>query len=247
MNQVFSLTRMRSLLTYKFYLNYKTWGMQLLAFTGIFILVTSLMAFVMPAEAINVLFEVFFILTIFACGLYISSRSYADLKNTGKGFLFMQLPVSVFEKFIVPAFFGGIIFPLLFAMFYSLVSHLSSMFIQFMYGIRVNPMSLFSDLQIVAIKLFIAVQSFFLIGSLHFKKQHLLWTSLTILTIVALFLAVWIPVSRLAFGSFQSNVNWVNLNINVTARGFTSTDLKLILFTSFGWLISYFKLKEKEV
>lgn len=243
MNQIFSISRLLPFLKYKLVLNYKTWLIQLGAFIGIFTAISALFFIELSSVEFGDYYIAMQILTLFPCGFYITSRSYHELSSTGNGFLFMQLPVSTFEKFVVPALFSGIVFPIMFMLFFSGVGSLSNAFLSIFYHYTPFQVPVFTDVNLQVFKAYVTIQPFFLIGSIKFKKQHLLWTAISMVSIVLVFLLFWIPISKLAYGSD----NYTIINFTINDSGFSVSDLVLLAIMLIGWTISYFTLKEREV
>lgn len=246
MNQINSYQQLKYFLVYKFTLNYPTWLKQLGAFLGIFTVVTGFLLLNTPADAFDDIYLMLYIVTLFACGYYITSRSFYELESTAKGFLFMQLPVSTTIKFWVPAIFSGIIFPILFTFFYAFVVDISNALWSLFYQFNPYRFTIINEHVIIAFKTSLLFQAYFLIGSIGFKKQHLLKSALAIATVFAGLLTLLIPISRMAFGTFDHNGSILG-NFQITAYGFTYSDVLILVALGIGWIIAYFKLKEREV
>ncbi len=242
----FELKTLKYHLVYKLTLNYKTWLKQLGAFVGIYTVIFGFLFLTNEPKVFHSMFMLFYLLTSLACGFYITSRSFHELESTGKGFLSMQLPVPTRIKFWVPALFSGLIFPVLFLFFYAGVVDFVSYFWSLFYHFEPTTFKIFDEFTFIFFKLYFIFQSFFLVGSIAFKKQHLLKSALTIATIFAGLLTLWIPVARLAFGTFNHTESPLG-NFQITAFGFTYSDVILIVLMAIGWTIAWFKLKEREV
>lgn len=243
MNQIFSLNRIVPFLKYKWVLNYRTWLIQLAAFAGIYTIVSALF-FVNPdSNMFEPYYQLTKIVTLLACGFYITSRSYSELSSTSHGFLFVQLPVSIFEKTIVPIVFGGIIFPFLFILFFTGVANLSNLILSWFYHFNPFTLQLFSGDNVRFLKGFLVLQPFFLVGAIKFKKQHLLWTSISLVSISVVFFLIWILIAKHAYGTSQNNAfEFLRIEDTITKK-----DIVLLLMMIIGWVIAFFKLKEREV
>lgn len=247
MNQVFNIKRFSAYCKYKLVLNYKIWFKQLVAYAGIFTIVTGLFFININEQLFNEIYQLLFFMVMVSCVLYITSRSFHELESTSKGFLFMQLPVSKFEKFIVVALGTTIVFPILLALYYVGVAIVSNFFWSIIHGFEPFYFKLFSNTNIIVFKALLMVQPFFMLGSVAFKKQHLLRTAIVFVTVATGLISAWLIVVRIAFGTFHVDKGLLSNVYHITVNGFTLNDLVIIVMILVGWLISWFKLNEKEV
>jgi len=97
---------------------------------------------------------------------------------------------------------------------------------------------------------FTLIQSVFLTGSLYFKRNAIGRTIMTFI-ILSIFLGIIeLIIFKLTFGSFEMNGQSFNLSIsgNNLFPGFESaTQYLKYLLIPFFWLVSYFRLTEKQV
>lgn len=249
MNSIISIQRLRPYIHYKLTLNIKTWLIQLIAFFGIFTLFSGL--FFIDAERQNMHFfgfyHTFYNLTFFACAMYITSRSFHELSGTSKGFLFMQLPISVLEKFSLVAICTSIAFPLLFTGFYILVAKTSNLMWSSIYGIQHYSYAIPAKDFVGILRFYLLLQPLFLIGSIKFKKQHLLWSTVSLTAIFSVFLAIWISINKL-FSSLDGNYDtFLGTGITLTETSFVASDILIFSIAIAAWIVGYYQLKEREV
>lgn len=99
---------------------------------------------------------------------------------------------------------------------------------------------------------FTSTQSIFLLGSLFFKRNAIGRTFLSLIAISLVFIFIQIVLIKINYGSWETNINLNNTILLPTGmKLFQDYEwiLKLLtyLFIPFLWLVSYFRLTEKEV
>ena len=238
----FNIIRFIKLLQYRTSIHKTRWLMQLAGLTGVALLITSL--FIKEVAHYHVFNDFYGTLLGFSVvfiGAYLSSRAFTELKNTSSGFLYLMLPASTFEKFIIPSLFSGILFFAFYLGVYALLANLSN----FIWGLAYHfPMEIYNplaaesmDYTLGGFKAFLILQPLFLLGSVVFKKNHFIATSIVIFILLILISLISLISVRIASGEFESiNIKIENISI-----------YWIIIFHFIINIAIFFKLKEKQI
>ena len=192
--------------------------------------------------------------SFFIMGYIFTSMVYSELRTPQRGYLFMILPASTLEKLIVPWILSSVLYIIasLFAMF--LINIL-------LIGVAIlfsgNHVPLFNPLSPAVLKMFaiyLVTQSVFLLGAIYFKRYHFLKTVLS-LFVICMIISFYVGITArlIVFHNFQS-ISFDNNNMPENVQNFfsyTFTPIIKVLFwgflAPFFLLVSYFRLREKEV
>jgi len=216
--------------------------MQLAGLTGIALLITSLfIKDIARYHAFDNFYGTLLGFSVVFIGVYLSSRAFIELKNTSNGFLYLMLPASTFEKFIIPSLFSGILFFTFYLGVYALLANLSN----FIWGLAYHfPMEVYNPLATKSInytlgglKAFLILQPIFLLGSVIFKKNHFIATAIVVFVLLILISFISLLSVKIASGEFESiNLDVENINI-----------YWIIIFHIIINIATFFKLKEKQI
>ena len=200
--------------------------------------------------------QYFFIPPYVIIGVLFTSLAYKDLLHVNKAYAYLTLPVSNFERTVSMLLLTTVVYTVLFIVYYLVFSTLLNAL-----GMMISPrefafFDFTSEPVIKAIKLYLVIQSVFLLGAAAFKKFPFLFTLLTIfLAAVTLIIITLISVRLLFAEYFGSNMD-INMKdyVSKDLQNFLTEDLAKILETVFWyilapvcWVITYLKLKEREV
>ena len=197
----------------------------------------------------------FFIPPYIIIGVLFTSLAYKDLLHVNKKYSYLTLPVSNFERLISMLLLTTVVYTALFIVYYFVLSLLLNGL-----GVIISPREFFlfditAEPVVKAIKLYLVIQSIFLLGAAAFRRFPFLFTLLTLfLTAVAL-IVITLIAARIIFADYFVN------NININFDGDISLDMENFLKNSvenladafwyvlapFCWFITYLKLKEREV
>ncbi len=238
----FNITRFIKLLQYRISIHKTRWLMQLAGLTGIALLITSLfIKDIARYHAFDNFYGTLLGFSVVFIGVYLSSRAFIELKNTSNGFLYLMLPASTFEKFIIPSLFSGILFFTFYLGVYALLANLSN----FIWGLAYHfPMEVYNPLATKSInytlgglKAFLILQPIFLLGSVIFKKNHFIATAIVVFVLLILISFISLLSVKIASGEFESiNLDVENINI-----------YWIIIFHIIINIATFFKLKEKQI
>lgn len=203
---------------------------------------------------------VLFCIILFIGGIHFSAHIFHEIHRPSSGMHYIHIPASRVEKFFVNGALTLLIFPLLcFLLFYAatLFGNLIEPIMPSILNYKTIDIStLFpSSYTGKTVEQFVLVQAIFFLGALIFKKHP---TTKTIISVIAF--GVVIGVVQIPLAQFLWSNSEVELSLLFKGGGlqiggniFDSTVLKYAdqifnyIIVIFLWVVSYFKLKEKEV
>jgi len=269
MNQFFSFKRFSLLVSKHWADNKKRYSLSVLAFIGLLItwfVFTMLAGFDRPmVEEIQM---ITFYLSLFAVGSFYASQYFSDLGSRAKGINFLLVPASAFEKLLCSLLYTVVLFFVVFLTTFYLVDTLMVVIansfprvpktsVLNIFNVVVVPVNL--DATINFLLFFFAVQSAFLLGSVYFEKFSF------IKTIISCFVAGFILFCVMYFfgTKFLPNGDYPKGFLNayrvyidgendrlVQLPDWIGQVLRFIVFYTiapFLWVVTYYRLKEKQV
>lgn len=273
MNQFFSFNRFQLLVLKHWADNKKRYGLSVLAFIG---LLTAWFVLFMLADRQNMMHrelqQVTFFLSLFAVGTFYASQYFHDLGSRAKGINFLLVPASTFEKLLCSLLYTVILFSVVFIASFYLVDTLmvaiannlsaenaAAEKITVINVFDVTLLSFNRDSVVNFLLFFFSVQSAFLLGSVYFEKYSF------IKTIIAGFVACFILFCLMYFfnelvlpkggyhngflTSYRVHIDGINDRLIQVPRWIGETFLFLAMYfiAPFVWIVTYFRLKEKQV
>ena len=256
----FDLKRFGHLLKRESFSNLKLFVIALGAVSGILLIVflISVLQWDNSGRLIDTRWEAhqyFFIPPYIIIGVLFTSLAYKDLLHVNKAYAYLTLPVSNFERTLSMLLMTTVVYTVLFVIYYWLFSVLLNAL-----GMIISPREfVFFDFTaepvVKAIKLYLVIQSIFLLGAAAFKKFPFLFTLLTIfLAAVALIIITLISVRLIFAEYFVSSVNmdmddYISEDMENFLKGVVKSLETAFWYglAPFCWVITYLKLKEREV
>lgn len=267
MTNRFSLKRLLLLIQKQFSENIKLYLYGTLAMLGLLIIVMLLWT---TMGGIRYKGEI--LLNIYLIGLFISGAIFANfsfnmLSNKSKGIYWLTLPASHGEKLACAIFFNLIVFTTVYTLCYYLVSQGAVAYIKEMMRqhplkyqykeINWNEEDVRREITVFGYAFF-AVQAFYLLGSVAIKKfSFVLTTAIGALLIIGF--VFFMQYLSHALEKFHVGYNLINAR-NYPANGnsyheysINHTVSNIIIFLAkfiwapFFWLVTWFKLREKEI
>lgn len=187
-------------------------------------------------------------------GIFISGMAFTNFRSKEKTMNYLMLPASTLEKFISELLTTTIVFAIGYTILFfafNLVTYLLGS----MYGLPVEMMDITNVNVLKGFMFYVIFQSIFLAGSATFKKVPLFFTSFTIFVAGIAILIFIVLVTTFLKGEFE-NLAFGSFNIN--SNTFPEIDIEnhpLVLIPKYMfyyltaplfWLVTYFKIKEKE-
>ena len=270
MNQFFSFKRFSLLVLKHWADNKKRYALSVLAFIGLLI---TWFAFTMLTRMDGIpmsrtVQQVTFFLALFGVGTFYASQYFRDLGSRAKGINFLLVPASAFEKLLCSILYSVLLFFVVFTACYYLVDVLMVAIAKTFSGdkkpavfnvFEVIVLRFNSDSTINFLLFFFSVQSVFLLGSVYFEKYSF------IKTIICGFVAGFILFCFMYFfneqllpdgdyprgflTSYRVHVDGVNDKLVEVPRWIGEVFRFLIMYAvaPFFWIVTYCRLKEKQV
>jgi hypothetical protein len=273
MNQFFSFRRFSLLVSKHWADNKKRY---LLSVTGFVLLLIVWFIFTILVDQHKPMGQeiqiITFFFSLFGAGTFYASQYFRDLGSRAKGINFLLVPASAFEKILCSILFTVVIFFSVFtAAFYmvdALMVMISNQLLTAHDPIRhegvinvvraaILPFDGMSTLNMLLI--FLAIQSIFLLGSVYFAKYSFIKTVISgFVVFFVFFCLVYLLYERLMprggyvgglLTSYRVTVNGNDDHL-VKIPDWIDRVIYFILMyaiTPFLWVVSYYRLKEKQV
>jgi hypothetical protein len=268
MNQFFSFKRFTLLVLKHWADNKRRYSLSVLALTG---LLAGWFVLMMLGEAGNPMNEeiqraaYFFLL--FAAGAFYASQYFGDLGSKGRGSNFLLVPASSFEKLLCALLFGVLLFFVAFTAVFYLVDVVMVNIANSYWAADAGKASVTNVFKASVLEsnngsamrlllLYFPLQSAFLLGSVYFERYSFIKT---IISGFAAFLIVF-GVVYLLYSQLDP---WENLPGGTLASsgagldeppaevpawvGKTYRSIVMYAFAPFFWIVTYYRLKEKQV
>jgi hypothetical protein len=273
MNQFFNLKRFTLLVLKHWADNKKRYGLAVVAFIGLLItwFVFSMLTEIDPPMSKD-LQHVTFFLSLFAVGTFYASQYFHDLGSRPKGINFLLVPASAFEKLLCSILYTVLFFFVVFITCFYLVDFLMVNIANSIYGsdnvagktpvlniFKVVLLRFNTDTTINFLLFFFSVQSAFLLGSVYFEKYSF------IKTIISGFVGVFILFCMMYFftekllprgdypmgflTAYRIYVDGINDHLVQVPRWIGHLFRFLVMYgiAPFLWIVTYYRLKEKQV
>ena len=273
MNQFFSFKRFSLLVLKHWADNRKRYGLSALAFIGllitwfVFTMLTGMDTYPMGREAQ----QVTFFLSLFVVGTFYASQYFRDLGSRSKGINFLLVPASSFEKLLCSLLYTVVLFFVVFvAAFYlvdilmvaianSLPADAASEKPTVINVFKIALVRFNRDSTINFLLFFFSVQSAFLLGSVYFEKYNFIKTIISgfvgcfiLFCLMYFFSQELLPDGDYSSGfltAYRVHVDGVNDRL-VQVPGWIGEVFRFLLMYAiapFLWIVTYYRLKEKQV
>lgn len=271
MNQFFSFKRFSLLIAKHWAENRRRYGLSILAIVGLLI---TWFVFLMLADTGQLMGEdvqlITFFLFLFTIGSFYASQFFRHLGSREKGSAFLLVPASAFEKLLCSLVYVVLLFTLVFVGIFYLVDMLLLAIANALpqsEGIpdaevanvfSVNLFQIETTYNINLLLFFFAVQSAFLLGSVYFRKFSFVKTVIAgfvgcflIFLLMYFFNESVFPDGELILGpmtAYRVHIDGIKDHV-VQVPSWVSYAMLAGLYAiaPFGWLVTYYRLKEKQV
>jgi len=202
--------------------------------------------------------EIWYGLVLLAGGFYFTSTSFNELNRKEERMNYLAIPASIFEKFsmkLLITTLGYIIsVTLIYWLFSKFIDLITLRYFDFQFDVF-NP---FGEHYLLLIKLYLVLQSIFILGAATFNRFSFFKT-LFALGLIGLIIGTFFGISlRLVFADFFESLfvprDDVTVIPSIEFRNFMEYTAWPLLQNLFWyvlapvlWVIAYFKLKEREV
>ncbi len=274
MNQFFSFTRFSLLVVKHWADNKKRYGLSVLAFIGLLItwfVFTGLTGFdnIPMGKAVQ---QITFFFSLFAVGTFYASQYFADLGSRAKGIKFLLVPASAFEKLLCSLLYTVLLFFVVFTTSFYLVDVLmvaiaNTFPASSAWAAKPTVVNVFkiiivkfnTDSTINFLLFFFSVQSAFLLGSIYFEKYSFIKTIIIgfvagfiLFCLMYFFNELLLPNGDYPSGFFTTyrvHIDGVNDHLIQVPRWIGEVFRFLVMYAvaPFLWVVTYYRLKEKQV
>lgn len=272
MNQLFSFNRFSLLVSKHWADNKKRYGLAALAFAGLLItwFVLTLLMGVQPMA--NGVQSVTFFLSLFAVGTFYASQYFSDLGSRAKGINFLLVPASAFEKLLCGLLYTVVLFFVVFvALFYAadalMVGVANAVYptndptkkAEMVNVFRIILIRFNRDSTINFLLFFFSVQSAFLLGSVYFEKYSFIKTIISgfvagfvLFCLMYFFNGQLLPPGDYPRGfltAYRIHTDGANDRLIEVPRWIGEVFRFLVMYGAapFFWVVTYCRLKEKQV
>jgi hypothetical protein len=250
-NQIFSVNRFKLLVARQLTVNYKTMLIAAGAITGFLIVVSLLTVFTggggMSSEAFLGLVMPFF----FIGGYLLTSVSFSELNTPHKGYLYLMLPATAFEKLMSAWVISSVMYLVSGALIIWGIN-LLLLALSSIVGVQgVEVINMFSPEVLKPLGVYLVTQSIFFLGAIWFRKVHFLKTLLSMFGVLMM-LMFFTGIMMMIFFFRQETGFTINSNNSVNFSGYPFVNelmkyLFWICLAPFFITVAYFRLKEREV
>ena len=213
----------------------------------------------------------FFQQLLFLGGFIVTSLAFREVWQNGSGIAYLMLPGSLFEKFLVKLLVTSVGFAVGTLAFMSATALVSEALDRLLFGVGQGFFDPFTPAALQAVARYLVLQSFFLLGSIWFRKlafvKTVLWVlvfgvALAILASFALRIglashfALGTGRGGMRFGGWAFDLNGTGLQdlFSPGARGYqgamafkVAAQALFIALAPASWVAAYFRLGEAEV
>ncbi|WP_114782180.1 hypothetical protein [Botryobacter ruber] len=244
MNPQFNSTRLGYFIKRHLYLNVSSLWIAIAAVVGTLLVISALFAYFNPGTLPGL--RNLYLVVFFVGGYFFTSKIFDEMHTPQKSYSFLTLPVSATEKLIGGWIITGPVYVLVFALFMVLLLFISSL-------IADRPEALpflFDSNFFTSIKVFLVTQTIFFLGACSFRGNNFLKTLLMLFVLVLLIGMYGSGLAFLLFGEGNISVNAYPADLKNTMEFIIKQVIPFIFWYLLGpflLLVSYFKLKERQV
>ena len=207
-----------------------------------------------------------FIFGLFICGFVYASFSFNALSDKTKATYWLSLPASHFEKMLAILFYTTIVFSIVYCLiFFSIranaVSYVKEMVLANPKKYTFQPVQWTESFKVVFAAFmygFVAIQAFYLLGSVYFSKYSFVLTTIVGAILISLFIYY---AAELAMSFFGEEYSWQGIVVKAAdsderyyrvyklspfITGLLFFIAKFIWAPVF-WFTTWYRLKEKQV
>lgn len=197
----------------------------------------------------------FYVAGFIISGIFLSGMAFTNFRNKEKTMNYLMLPASTLEKLISELLLTTIVFAIVYTILF-FVFNLAASLVASIYGLPTNFVNLMDLNVLEGFMYYVIFQSIFLAGSATFRRAPLFFTLFSLFVAwIAVFIFV-VIISTSLKGEFE---NLAFNNFNIGPNTFPKEDIEnhilvqipkymfYYLTAPLFWLVTYFKIKEKEV
>lgn len=201
----------------------------------------------------------FFWFTLFLGGLIYTATIFDELNTPQSKQFYLTTPSSHLEKFLSKLALSTVVFVVITTIVFTAMSFLATLVVEMRMGYDLPSFSPFNGENLGVIKTYLVIQSIFLLGSVAFRRNSFLKTIAVVIGIGFVLSTFW---AVFGVGTFSEYINIGksmsfnfsgvkqlpgNIGDSMEMYGNVLSWLFWLVLAPVMWLITYFKLTEKEV
>jgi hypothetical protein len=261
MTTAFSFPRLLQLVRKQWFENSRFYLFSVLALLGLLALVFTFMILTGGTYFREESMYMIYLFGLYISGSVFASMSFNILGDKTKGTYWLSFPASHLEKLICVLFYTVIAFTLMYSACFYIVRSAAIAYIQSNPQLKFQPVQWsFGFMQAFPYFLYgyFAVQSFYLLGSAYFSRYAFIITTIVGAALIFAFLYY---MDKLSDNSFGNGYNWRGDHVSSFNNGdntlkrynlspFLTDSLRFMIrfiWAPVFWLVTFFRLKEKEL
>ena len=246
----FSVQRLFLLMKRHSVMNAKTWLIGLGALSGVLIIIALIQSYSNGFYNLSTLVTLGTVF-IFIAGFIVTSATYNELHTPARGQFYLILPANTLEKLLSNWLLSSILYVLAAFIILSGVLGITTLLSSWIFNTDIAFFNPFTNDNMEIMGQYIVVQSIFFLGALYFRKNNFPKTLLSIFVILFGLSILMGFLGWIILGEFNQ-ISEENLpESNFVFFTETLPQIAKIIFwwitAPFFLLVSYFKLKEREV
>jgi hypothetical protein len=185
-----------------------------------------------------------YLAVFYLIGFLHTSRIFAELHKPQKSYAFLTLPVSTLEKLLGTWLISSLLYVLAYLFSVSIIFALS---LWLAHALEAFP-TLFESFTTKSIGVYLIAQSVFFLGAITFRNNVFFKTLLSVLVLLVGCLIAFLVIVRIVFNNgFDGEFDFVFNSFGGGGEEHLITNIACACFAPFMLLVSYFKLKERQV
>ncbi len=200
----------------------------------------------------------FYLIGLFLTGIFISGMAFTDFRSKERAMSYLTIPASLLEKFLSILFLTTIGFIVSFTVIFFVFNGIAIIAGLAFFDLEVNFINLFTLEVWKTLSAYIVIQSLFLAGAATFRKVPLFFTIL-IMFIGGIIMSTYLGIlSYSLFNEFNeaSNSDFGIFSLKTKDFRYNAEDETALKYFKYFinyatapifWVVTYLKLKEKEV
>ncbi|TVQ88357.1 MAG: hypothetical protein EA393_09055 [Bacteroidetes bacterium] len=246
----FSIQRLFLLMKRHSVMNAKTWLIGLGALSGILIIIALIQSYsngFFDLESLVTIGTIF----IFIGGFIVTSAAYNELHTPARGQFYLILPANTLEKLLSNWLLSSAVFVVVAFVLLSVVLGITTLLSSWVFNTDTAFFNPFTHDNLENMGVYVVVQSIFFLGALYFRKNNFIKTLLSVFVVMFGLSIILGFLGWVILGEFNhiSDENLPESNFVFFTE--TLPQIARIIFwwltAPFFLLVSYFKLKEREV
>lgn len=191
----------------------------------------------------------FYGIGLFLSGIFISGMAFSDFRSKEKTISYLTLPASLLEKFLSMLLLSTIGFIISFTVIFFIFNGLAIAAGLAFFDLDVGFVNLFTEDTGDVILAYIIAQSLFLVGAATFRKVPLFFTLFSLFLVGVVTATYFGILTYSLFNEFKGSSSSGNMSFKFEDDTIMKYFKYLMYYATAPvfWVVTYFKLKEKEV